>query len=299
MNWLNYHHLLYFYVSVKEGGVSAAARKLRLAQPTISGQIKQLEERLGAKLFTRKGRNLQLTDAGQHVYRYADEIFSLGNEMLQSIHGGGAGARPPLVVGVANVLPKLLVYQFVRPALELADPVEIVCRVDRLERLLGDLAIHGVDLVLADSPIMPTVSVRAFNHQLGESTVSFMATKALASKYRKRFPESLDGAPMLLPAQDTVLRRSLEQWFRGLGVEPIVVGEFEDSALKKSFGQAGAGIFATPTAAEHEVRRQYGVGLVGRSDAIREKFYAITVERRLHHPGVIAICERAKQILDH
>lgn len=296
--WLNYHHLLYFYLAAREGGVSAAARQLRLAQPTVSAQIRQLEDTLGARLFARRGRRLALTETGERVYAYASEIFSLGRELVDAARGRPVGKPLRLLVGVHDALPKGVVYRLLEPALRLPEPVHIVCREDRTQRLLAELAIHELDLVLSDSPMDASVSVRAFNHLLGESPVSLFATRPLADKLRRGFPKSLDGAPLLVPAEHTVLRRSLQQWLDHLGVTPTIVGEFDDSALMKAFGQAGVGAFVAPTVIEAEVEEQSGVELVGRIPEVRERFYAITVDRRIKHPGAMAISRAAKDLLD-
>ncbi len=297
MEWLNYHHLLYFWTVAREGSVARACKQLHLAQPTISGQIRALENALGEKLFIRSGRSLVLTEVGRMVYRYADEIFSLGRELVDTIRDRPTGRPVRLAVGVADVLPKLIAYRLLEPALSLPEPVQVICYEGKPERLLAELSLHGIDVVLSDAPIGPSVRVRAFNHLLGESSVSFFATVSLVSAHRKRFPGSLDGAPLLLPTDNTTLRRSLDQWFDSQGIRPRVVGEFEDRALLKAFGQAGVGIFPAPTAIEKEVQRQYGVSVVGRLESVRERFYAISVERKLRHPAVVAISEAARNRL--
>ena len=296
MDWLNYHHLLYFWVVAREGSIAKACEELRLAQPTISGQLRVLEDVLGEKLFTRVGRGLILTEVGQVVFRYAEEIFSLGKEMTEVVKGRQPGRHLRLVVGVTEVLPKLVAYRLLEPALRGADPVQLVCWEGKLDRLLAELAVHGLDVVLADAPVPSILRVHAYSHLLAESGVSLVAIPRMASKYRRRFPKSLNGAPFLLPTDNTVLRRSLEQWFETEGIRPTNAGEFEDSALLKAFGQAGCGIFAIPTLIEAEVRRQYRVQLIGHIPSIREQFYAISVERKIRHPGVVAISKAALQI---
>jgi LysR family transcriptional regulator, transcriptional activator of nhaA len=294
MEWLNYHHLLYFYTVAREGSVARAAEQLRLAQPTISGQIRALEESLGERLFARSGRHLVPTEMGRVVYRYADEIFSLGRELMDTLRDRPTGRPVRLVVGVADALSKLIAYRLIEPALRLPEPVHVICREDKPERLLAELSVHGLDLVLADAPLSPAVRVRAFNHLLGECGVTIFAAPRLAATLRRGFPQSLEGSPFLLPADDTMLRRALDHWFDAIGVRVQVAGEFDDSALMKVFGQAGTGAFAVPSVIEREVRRQYGVSLVGRVDAVRERFYAITVERRIKHPAVVAISQAAR-----
>jgi LysR family transcriptional activator of nhaA len=294
--WLNYHHLLYFWTVAREGSVVAASRKLRLAQPTISTQIKTLEEQLGVALFDRSGRRLELTEAGRETFRYADEIFSLGRELVEHLQGGGL-ARSRLNIGITHVVPKLVAYRLIEPALSLEAGMSVHCQHDRFERLLTRLAAHEVDLIVSDVPLGPGVSVKAFNHLLGQSEVSFFAVPALAAKLRRGFPSSLDGAPLLLPMPGAMLRRELDRWFEAEGLRPQIVGEFDDSALLKVFGQSGAGVFAGPSVIEDEIKQQYGVNLVGRTNAIHERFYVITVERRLRHPGVVAISTTAKSTL--
>ncbi len=297
MEWLNYHHLLYFWTVARTGGVSAASAELRLAQPTISGQLRALEDALGEKLFHRVGRRLELTDVGRMVYRYADEIFTLGRELMDAVRGRPTGRPLRLAVGVADQLAKLITYRLIEPALKLPEPVHVVCREDKPERLLADLALHDLDLVLSDAPIHPSVKVRAFSHLLGECGVTIFGTKELAAKYRRNFPKSLDGAPCLLPTENTSLRRSLDQYFEQHSLRPSVVSEFEDSALLCSFGERGSGLFPGATAIEAEIRRQHGVVVVGRLETVRERFYAISVERRLKHPAVVAISDAARERL--
>jgi LysR family transcriptional activator of nhaA len=296
VEWLNYHHLLYFWLVAREGGVTRAAEKLRLAHPTVSAQVRALERALGEKLFEKQGRRLVLTELGRVAFGYADEIFTLGRELVDTLKGRpGAGPRR-LIVGVAQALPKLVARRLLAPALTLQPgPLRLVCIEDRTERLLAELASNHLDLVLTDAPVPPGSAVRAFNHALGECGVSVCATKALAARHRRGFPSSLDGAPMLLPAEGTTLRRGLEQFFDEHGLRPRIAGEFDDSALLRAFGQDGLGLFPVPTAIEHEVRRQFEVGLVGRLPSVRERFYAISVERRLKNPAVRAICDAARQ----
>lgn len=297
VEWLNYHHLLYFWTVAKEGGITPAAKSLHLSQPTLSTQIGKLEKSMGVKLFHRKGRSLVLTDTGQTVYRYADEIFGLGREMLDAVRGEPGQESIRLLVGVPDVLPKLIVYRLLKPALDLDQRVKLVCHEGKLNDLLSDLALHRLDIVLADSPLTPQLNVRAFNHLLGECCVTVFGTPELAKKYKKGFPESLDGAPMLLPTQTTTLRRSLEQWFDQHNIRPDIAHEFEDSAVMKVFGQEGEGLVVVPTAMENEVAQQYSLKPLGRIEEITERFYAISVERRLKNPAVVAISDAAKEDL--
>ena len=297
MDWLNYHHLLYFWTVAKEGTIAAACKKLHLAQPTISAQIRSLETAFGEKVFRRSGRHLVLTDTGRVVYQYADEIFSLGRELIDTLQGRPTGSPLRFNVGVADVVPKIVAHRLLEPALSLPETVRLICYESTQAELLARLAIHELDLVLSDHPIGPDVQVRAFSHLLGECGVSIFGTQELTRMYRRRFPRSLDGAPFLLPAGTTVLRRSLEHWFDSENIRPVVIGEFDDSALLKVFGQAGAGMFAIPDVIEKEVRRQYGVRVVGRVEAVREQFFAISVERKVKHPAVVAIAETARDKL--
>ncbi|MEO1528445.1 MAG: transcriptional activator NhaR [Planctomycetota bacterium] len=296
-DWLNYHHLLYFWTVAKEGSVSRAAETLHLSQPTLSTQVGKLEKAIGAKLFERKGRGLVLTEIGQVAFRYADEIFGLGQELIEAVRGRATNDGVRLVVGVVDVLPKLIVYRLLRPALDLEDDVTLVVREGKLEELLGELSLHRIDLVLADSPLPPQPNVFAFNHHLGECGVSVFGTQELYDRYRDDFPKSLNEAPMLLPTHNTTLRRALEQWFNENDIRPFVRHEFEDSAILKVFGQAGDGLVVVPTAISDEVERQYSLRAIGELPGILEKFYAISVERRLENPAVVAISNAARKQL--
>jgi LysR family transcriptional activator of nhaA len=293
MSWLNYHHLLYFWTVARAGSIAKAGEELHLAQPTISSQLKLLEESLGHKLFERQGRKLVLTDVGRTVMRYADEIFRLGNELKNVVSGLPGGQQLRLNVGVLDVIPKLVAEQLLKPALEAGPSLRIICREGPLPQLLASLALHELDVVLADAPSSEPVSVRSFNHLLGKSGVSFFAAGRLL-ELKKDFPRSLDGAPVLLPSDESSVRRSLELWFERQGLHPIIAGDFDDSALLQAFGQRGHGVFAMPTAIEAEVERQFDCAVIGRTDEIETCFYAITVERRLRHPAVVAIAEAAR-----
>ena len=297
MEWLNYHHLLYFWTVVHEGGLAPAGARLRLAPTTISSQIHALERAFDERLFVKRGRRLALTEMGRVVYRYADEIFGLGRELVDTVRGRPTGQPKRLMVGIADALPKLIVQRLLAPAQQLDEPVRLICREDRPERLLADLAIHELDVVLSDAPVGSGVSVRAYSHLLGECGVTCFAGPVLARRLRRGFPRSLEGAPLLLPTENTTLRRNLDQWLDAQGLRPRVVAEFEDSALLQTFGQQGAAVFMGPTAIENEIERQYHVRRVGRISALRERFYAITVGRRIHHPAVAAISGSARREL--
>ena len=291
---LNYQHLRYFWAVSRHGNLTRASAELHLTPQTVSSQIHDLEDGLGEKLFARQGRRLVLTDIGQMVFRYADEIFSLGRELQDVVRGLPAGRPVHLAVGVADVLPKRIARHLIEPALRMEEPVHVICHEATPERLLAELAIHGLDVVLADAPIPPAVKIRAYNHLLGECGTTFMASRKLASGLRKGFPGSLDGAPFLVPVRGTVLRQELDGWFSMRSIRPAIVGEFEDSALLTVFGQAGMGLFAVPSVIEDEVRDQYNVEPIGTADEIVERFYAISVERKVRHPAVAAICDAAR-----
>jgi LysR family transcriptional activator of nhaA len=299
MEWLNYHHLLYFWVVAREGSIVQASAQLSLSQSTISEQIRSLEASLGEPLFARVGRNLALTEMGHIVFRYADEIFAIGRELMDTVQGRPTDRPLRVIVGIVDVVPKLVAYRLLKPALHLDQPVKMVCREGKLDHLLAGLATYDLDVVLSDAPLSPTVKVRAFNHLLGECGVTFCGTSSLVAAYRDGFPQSLDEAPLLLPTDNTTMRRALDHWFEAERLRPRVVGEFEDSALLKVFGQEGMGLFAVPTIIETEVQQQYGVGILGRVDSIRERFYALTVNRRLRHPAVVAMSEAAQRVLFH
>jgi LysR family transcriptional regulator, transcriptional activator of nhaA len=297
MEWLNYHHLLYFWTVAREGGITRASEQLHLTQPTISAQVRALEEALGQRLFERVGRRLVLTEVGQVTFRYADEIFGLGRELLDTLNERPTGRPATLVVGVADVMAKVVVHRLLEPVLGLPGGLHLVCREDKTERLLAALATHELDVVLADAPASPAVSVKAFSHLLGESTVALFGSPALARKLTRQFPESLHGAPLLLPTAATSLRRALDHWLDMRDLRPTVVAEFDDSALMMVFGERGLGLFPAPAVLEREVREQYGVRMVGQLPDVRERFYAISVERRLKHPAVMAISEAARRSL--
>jgi LysR family transcriptional activator of nhaA len=298
MEWLNYHHLLYFWTVARAGSISRASDELRLAQPTISGQIRALEGQLGEKLFERTGRRLVLTDVGRIAYQYADEIFGLGREMLDTLKDRPTGRPVRLQVGIADAVSKTVAYRLVAPALDLAEPVHLVCREGRPEALTAALATHHLDLVVADQPLAPSVKVKAFSHLLGASSLTVFGAPRLAASIRRGFPATLNGAPMLLPTDASPRRRALDLWFEKVGVRPRLVGEFDDSALAMTFGQFGRGLFVSPTAVAGEVERQYGVKAAGLIPGVGERYYAISVERKLTHPAVVAISEAAHAWLD-
>ena len=297
MNSLNYKHLHYFWAVAKAGGVARASEQLHLTPQTVSGQLTLFENVLGYKLFTRVGRRLELSDAGRVLLSYADEIFTLGEELQGVIRHPTENRMPKFKVGVSDAVSKSIASRLLEPAVRLPDPPCIICREGKLAALLAELAVHRLDIVIADSPIPPTVSIKGFSHLLGESDLTFFATAQLARKHKGSFPRCLDSAPMLLPGEDSAVRVRLMQWFDKVRVHPRTVGEFDDSALMKAFGQAGTGIFAAPSVIAEEVGPQYGVVAIGHTDAVTEQFYAISVERRLSHSAVVAISSSARQEL--
>ena len=294
---LNLKHLRYFWSVASNGTIARASEVLHITPQTISGQLRELEEQMNCKLFQKSGRNLVLTDTGRVVFSYADEIFRLGNELQDVLKGRTPGVMSTLTVGIAMVVPKLLAYRVLEPVLSLQEPIRLVCQEAPLRDLLADLSIHKLDLVLADSPMSPALNIRAYNHPLGESGITFFAGRAIVRKYTKHFPASLDGAPMLMPTPSSALRRLLEQWFEHNGINPVFVAEFEDRALMKAFGEANAGIFTTPTTVEEDVIKKYGVRVIGRTEDIKEHYYAITSERKIKHPAISAITEAARNKL--
>ncbi len=297
MSNLNYKHLHYFWVVAKTGSIARASEQLHLTPQTISGQLSLFEEVQGEQLFKKSGRNLELTEAGRLVLSYAEEIFSLGQELEQVLHHRPSERTVQLRVGLSDAVAKAVAYRLLEPALALPQTLRINCREGKLDQLLGDLAIHKLDIVIADMPMPPTLNVRGFTHQLGECGISFFATKALAQQYPAPFPACLDGAPILLPGEDSALRSKLMYWLSTQQLHPRIAGEFDDSALMSAFGQAGAGFFAAPSAIADMVMRQYDVQLIGHTEEIKEQFYAISVQRKLTHPAVLAISRAAQEAL--
>lgn len=297
MNWLNYHHLHYFWMVAREGGIGAACKVLHLTQPTVSKQIKLLEEQLGEPLFRRVSRRLELTEAGQMAFDYAEEIFSLGQEFMENMQSVATVRPRRLRVGISYVLPKLISHRILSPLMKADSHVHLVCEEDHTDQLLAELSIQRLDLVLTDSPIAGNVKVKAFNHFLGDCGVTFFAAPEMATKLKGPFPAKLDGAPFLALSDNSLSRRSLERWFDAVGVRPRITAEFEDSALLKVFGRDGDGVFAAPSVIASEICRELGVKQLGSTDAVRESFYAITVERKFKHPAVAQIAETARKQL--
>lgn len=297
MEWLNYHHLRYFWTAAKEGSLQKAAEKLNVSPPAISAQIKELEDALGEPLFRRSGRANVLTDAGQIALRYADEIFGLGAELVNAVRQRPGARSLRLYVGVADAMPKLITNEILKPVLEMPQNVHVICREGKIEDLLGQLAAHRLDIVLADEPATSNLNFRCFSHLLGSSGVTFCAPPSVAPGLRRNFPKSLDNAPALLPSENTSMRRALENWFQSARIRPRVVAEFEDAALMKVVAAEWKGFIPVPTAVLGEALSRYGFKVVGSTDACREQYFAITAERRISHPAVAVITAKAPQML--
>ena len=297
MEWLNYHHLRYFWVAAKEGSLKKAAEKLHVSQPSISEQIKELEGALGEALFRRSGRSNVLTDAGQIAFRYAEEIFSRGAELANAIKQRPGVQSLRLHVGVADAVPKLVTNEILKPVLAMPQTVHVICREGKMDDLLAQLAAHQLDIVLSDEPPSSSVKFRVFSQLLGESGITFCAAGKLAESLRKGFPESLHNAPALLPAENTAMRRSLDKWFRDKQIHPRVIAEFEDGALMKVMGAEGKGFIPVPTVVLHEALTRYRFKVIGASENCRDQFYAITAERRITHPAVVLMTRSSQNLL--
>lgn len=293
--FLNYHHLRYFWTVAKEGSLRRASDKLKVSQPSMSTQIKLLEAALGEPLFRPSGRSMALTEFGQHVYGYAEEIFSIGSEILRMTKQAPSVRSLRLHVGIVDSFPKLTSYEILRPVFEHQPPVQLTCHEGKLADLVSQLNTHRIDVVLSDEPASPGIAGRVFNHSLGSSHITFCAMPGLAKKLKGRFPRNLDNAPALLPTQNCSLRRDLENWFRNAGVEPRVVAEFEDAALTKIVATSGLGFIAVPTVVASEAVERYGFVPLGRTKDVETWLYAITAERRFTHPAVIAITQGLKR----
>ena len=295
MPFLNYHHLMYFWTVAREGGVARAAEKLHLSSPTISAQIHELEEMLGDKLFERRGRSLVMTEVGQLVYKYAEDIFTLGRELLDAVKLGPDSRPGKLTVGLSDALPKFVSAALLEPAMNMDPPCSVVVYEGKIETLIAELATYRIDLILSDTPLGAGNQLRAYNHVLGEAGVTFFGSKTLAARYGRHFPQCLDAAPVFLPTRNTSLRRSLDQFFDTNKLHPRILGEFEDSALLQTFGATGRGLFPASSLVEEEICRQTGTKVIGHIEGVRERFYAISPERKLKHPAVVNICLAARK----
>lgn len=294
---LNYTHLLYFWTVAREGTVAAAAAALNLTPQTISGQVKLLEQSIGARLFERSGRGLVLTEAGRSVMPYAEEIFSLGAELARRVQGDDLDLPATLHVGVVNSLPKLIAYRTLEPLVAEANAPRLICVEGDLEKLLADLAVHRLDLLLSDRPVPPGFNVRAYSHKLGDSEMAFYGSPPIAEALATSFPASLATVPMLLPAGSSAIRRDIDDWLASVDVVPRIIAEFDDSALMKAFAESGKAVFPAPVAIETEVQHMYGVARIGRIENLREMFYLISAERRLSEPFALKITEAARSRL--
>jgi LysR family transcriptional activator of nhaA len=294
VEWLNFHHLRYFWTVAREGSLRRAAERLAVSEPSISAQIRLLEEALGEKLFRRTGRSLVLTDIGRLVFDYAEQIFPVGRELLTAVLQKSAGRLAPFNVGITDSVPKLVAREILKPVFALTEPFRMVCREGKIEDLLAHLAQHRLDLVLADEPAPSSLKIKTFNHPLGGCGVTFCASGRLAARLRRDFPESLQNAPVLLPTENTSLRGVVQTWFDRFGLRPRIVAEFEDSALLRAFAMDVESAFPVHNVALDETGHLYGFKTVGEAESCRHEFYAITAERRLRHPAIIAVTENAQ-----
>ena len=293
MQNLNYKHLHYFWVVTRSGGVAKAGERLHVTPQSISGQIKLLELAIGATLWRRAGRKLELTDTGHLVFDYADRLFAVGEELMEALRERPGHGTQTFRVGVTGAVVKVVAYRLIEPVLKLPNSPRLACREGRFSELLSLLAVHQLDLVISDRPMHASMNVRGFSHRLASGGVTFLATEPLATALRTGFPQSLEQAPMLLPGGDSALRARLLDWFDRLRVRPKVVGDFDDTAVMKAFGQAGAGVFPMPTMVAAETAAQYHVMPVGQTNEVLHEVYGISTERRTTNPTVIAIREAA------
>lgn len=294
---LNYKHLRYFWTVAHEGSIVKASQKLHITPQTISGQLSLLEQNIGSDLFEKAGRGLKLTETGHLVLRYADEIFDLGRELSDVLRGAPAVGPSEFIVGAASALPKTIVYKVIEPALHISHDISITSKEGPVEDLLADLAVHKIDMVLSDTPLSGALSIKAFNHFLGECSLTFFAATNIAKRYQRNFPYSLNNAPLLLPTEQYSIRHLFDNWIQEQEIYPVIRGQFDDSALMKCFGQAGVGIFFMSSIIEEEVCRNFKVKAIGRVEDIHQKFYAISAERKVKHPAVAAICDTARHSL--
>lgn len=292
---MNFKHLYYFWVTAKAGGVMRAGEQLHTTPQTLSGQINLLEERLGRQLFQKNGRNLELTEDGRLALGYADQIFALGAELETAVRQAHGGKRIlDFKVGVADSVTKSIAYRLLEPALDVSEPVRLICHEGKFPDLLAQLALNRLDLVIADEPMSKRISVKAFNHSLGRTSMSFFCVPSLRKTLKGDFPQCLNGAPMLIQGSQASVRQQLEGWLTRYDIHPRVIGEFDDGALMNAFGREGRGVFMAPSVMEEETVAQFGVEVIGRSDELEEEFYAVSVERRITHPCVVAITDAAR-----
>lgn len=297
MNNLNYKHLRYFWMVAKTGSIAKAAEQLYLTPQSISGQLSEFASVLGITLFRRAGRNLEITDAGRQVLSYADEIFSVGDELLDVVNKQKSEKSVPLRVGIADSISKFVAYKLLEPAFKLETPIRLICREGRLVPLLSELSVHRLDMIIADRPMPSHLNVKGFNHLLGESGLTLFGAATVCDNLKGDFPECLDQAPFLMPGDDAAIRPKLQEWLDNRNLRPIIRGEFDDSALMKSFAQAGAGLFAAPSTNAVHICDQYTVNIIGHIPAVTEQLYLISNERRIRHPAIVAISEMGRHDL--
>jgi len=297
MEWLNYHHLLYFWLVARRGSIAAASAELRLSPPTVSAQIHKLEEAFGAQLLRRSGRRLVLTDMGKLVMPYAEEIFALGHELGDTVRGTDTARHLRLAVGVTDAVPKMLAYRLLEPIFELKQPVQIECHESSPTRLFAELAVHELDMVIADAPAGADVRIRLFNHHIGDCGVVFCAVPEIARRFRREFPHSLNGAPLLLLGEQGGIRPRLDHWLESLQVRPWVAGRFDDFSMSRTFAGRGRGILPAPALVEKELRQEHGLVRVGYTDKVLYSFYLISIDRRIQHPAIRAIFDAARHNL--
>jgi LysR family transcriptional activator of nhaA len=297
MATLNYKHLRYFWQVARSGSIARAAEDLHLAPNSISSQLSEFEAAIGVKLFRRVGRGLEMTDAGRRVFVYAEEIFAVGDELMRAVLNEDSLRTESLRIGVADSVSKSMSFRLIKPLLDLAEPLRLSFREGQLSRLLADLSIHQLDLIITDRSIPHNLNVRCYAHMLGESGISMFGTKRLAAKYCKNFPNHLNGAPILLPGEDVAIRPQLMHWMQANAIRPRIIGEFDDSALMKTFGRGGAGLFFAPSAIATEICAQYGVVEAGNIAGISEQIYVVTTERKISHPAVVLIHNTARDSL--
>ncbi len=293
MEYLNFHHLRYFWTVARKGGVRKAAEALHVSQPSISAQLRLLEETLGEKLFRRSGRHLVLTETGHLVLSYADEIFSTGRELMSAVKQRPSERALRLSVGITDALSKLITFEILKAAFHYTEPIHLICREGEIGPLVHQLQTHRLDIVLADEPASSALKAKTFNHRLGRSGITFCAMPALAAKLRRKFPQSLDGAPALLPSENMGMRMALETWFDAQGIRPRVIGEFEDSALMEVCSSGGRGFTVVHTVVDRAALKHYGLRVIAKVNDCASDFYAITAERRVKHPGAVAITQHA------
>lgn len=298
MKWLNYQHLFYFWNIAHHGSVTEASRILRLAQPTISAQIKTLEEIIGEKLFLRSGRNLKLTEVGYLVFDYAEKIFSLGDELIDVLEGGNIQIKKEFKIGISDVIPKTLAFKIIEPVFTNLNNFKVICLEDKTDKLLADLAIGTLDLVISDREIPSHIKIKGYSHYLGSSTISLVGSSAYKKKYKKNFPKSLNNAPLLIPSSESILHNEIINWINNNKISPQIVASFQDTALMKIAAKNNYGIMPIPQIISKEVCKEYGLEVIGEIKDIKERLYIITLERRLKNPLIVEISNQSLNLFD-